>query len=194
MKSAACSQNTRVNLLSCLLTCLHNSGYNYYFVSHNRHDKCWSKAKKKTNRSRPAWPTLCPHVDGLGLSEDGPVRAAHMWAAPPAFVLRQPARKEREHFSRAGSLQQQEDTCTSQTPSSRGKKLSVQSTVVMVSMLPWMGPLWMFFLLNITFCFQLSVWRICHRNCIVFARNYNKLQWGISSFHTNMSELVTLHG
>lgn len=68
-------------------------------------------------------------LDGLvgsGLSEDGPVRAADLRAAPPAPVLRQPAREEPEHVSRAGTLQQQEDTFNSQTPSSRGNQPSVQ--------------------------------------------------------------------
>lgn len=64
--------------------------------------------------------------DGLGLSEDGPGRAADLRAAPPTAVLRQPARKEREHLERAGPLRQQEDAFTSQTPSSRGEWSSVR--------------------------------------------------------------------
>lgn len=61
-------------------------------------------------------------VVGSGLSEDGPVGTADVRAAPSASVLRQPPRKKRGSVSRAGSLQQQEDTFTSQTPSSWGEQ------------------------------------------------------------------------
>lgn len=63
--------------------------------------------------------------DGAGLSADGPVWAADLWAAPPASVLRQPERKKREHISTAGPLRQQKDTFTSQTRSPRGEQPSV---------------------------------------------------------------------
>lgn len=59
--------------------------------------------------------------DGSGLSEDGPIWATDLRAAPPTFVLWQSARKKREHLARAGPLRQQADTLTSQTPSSGGK-------------------------------------------------------------------------
>lgn len=59
--------------------------------------------------------------DGSGLSEDGPVRAADLRAAPPAAVLRQPARKELRHLWRARALQQQEDAFASQAPPPRGQ-------------------------------------------------------------------------
>lgn len=92
----------------------------FYYISfivwRNVCKKEWSETVRKA-------------LDGLagsGLSEDGPVRAADLRAAPPAPVLRQPAREEPEHVSRAGTLQQQEDTFNSQTPSSRGNQPSVQ--------------------------------------------------------------------
>lgn len=77
--------------------------------------------------SVPGWSTTCYKKitlgvsGGSGLSEDGPVWATDLRAAPPTFVLWQSAREKREHLSRAGPLRQQADTLTSQTPSSGGK-------------------------------------------------------------------------